>query len=144
MTQDTQAVITEEVKQRLGVAAPVDDAAVETFYPPIPPNLLDPTGTHSAPSILPGFQGLPFRGKIPNLKEDDAEFRQPQSTSQLFIRVFDLSKKEDLAYYEKVCQLVANGFATVSVEEKVYDDSIHSWRVLLRWMIDYAYVKKDV
>ena len=126
-----------EVFKRIAV-----DQSKEDFYPPIPTDLLDPTGTRDQPSILPGFQGLPFRGRVPNLKTDDPEYKQPQVASRIFVRVFDLSKPKDLEYYEKVSQLVGNGFAVISIEDKVFDEKLHNWRVLLRWMVQYSYVPK--
>ena len=116
---------------------------VNGHYPPIPPELLDPTGVMDGKAILPGHDGLPFRGPVPHLKEDDPDFRQPQIGMRMHVRVFDLSESKDMLYYEQVWQLVANGFATISNEDKQYDESKKNWRIFLRWVDLFTHVKQE-
>lgn len=106
----------------------------------IPDRLIDPQGVFQQPMVLPGIDGFPFRGAIPDLKETDPEAFRPQMGQQIFANVLDLSETEDLKYYQQILQLVGNGYAQISVEERKYDDSIKSWRVFIRWILYYGYV----
>ena len=83
------------------------------------------------------FEGLPYNGKVINRKEDDPDYRQPVLCSTVKTRIFDLSKEGEIEAWNEIMQKVADGVVTVSFEEKTYDQSIHSWRVLLRWMEMY-------
>jgi hypothetical protein len=107
----------------------------------IPDRLVDPQDIFSQPMVLPGIEGLPFRGaNIPDLKETDPSKFRPQVGQQIFANVLDLSDKDDMKYYQQILQLVGNGYAQISVEERKYDDSIRSWRVFIRWILYYGYI----
>jgi hypothetical protein len=80
------------------------------------------------------FEGLPYRGKIMDRKEDDPDYRQPVLCADVKVKIFQLDKEDDLREWQGILQKVADGVATVSFEDKVYDKDIHSWRVLIRWM----------
>ncbi len=94
--------------------------------------------------VLPGWHGMPFRGPVPHLKEDDPEHRQPQEGSQLHVDVLDLSKPAQLARYAEIGQMVVNGFAIISYEDREYDKVVKNWRVLIRWFELFAYVPDAV
>lgn len=111
---------------------------VTTVRPSLDPRLLDPTGSHKKPLSFPGYDGIPFRGVVPDLKESDQE--QPQVGSQVYVNILDLSNAEDLDYYGKISQLVGNGFAQISFEERQFIQEKGSWLVLIRWMLHYAYM----
>jgi hypothetical protein len=115
---------------------------LETYDRAIPSGLLDPHGMHAKPFVFPGSDGLPFRGAVPMLKEDDPPERRPQVGSQVRIDVLNLSDAKDLAYYQEIWQVVANGYGQISCEERRYDEDIKSWRVMIRWFLSYAYVPK--
>ena len=83
------------------------------------------------------FDGLPYVGKPLPFKEDDAEELRPQLKHNACCAQFDLSDPDDMAQYRAVSQKVCDGRATISFEEKMYDESIKSWRVLIRWMEPY-------
>jgi hypothetical protein len=85
---------------------------------------------------------LPFRGAIPALKEDDPPERRPQVGSQVRVDLLVLSDPKDLAYYQEIWQVVANGYGQISCEERRYDEDLKSWRVMVRWFLSYAYVPK--
>jgi hypothetical protein len=104
------------------------------------PKLLDPSGGQvDQPAVLPGYEGVPFRGPIPNVKESDPFYRQPQIGSKVHIEILDLSNDEHLERYSKVSQMVANGFAKMSQERIEYDPDKKNWRVFVRWLEMYAY-----
>jgi len=105
------------------------------------PQLVDPYGMHGKESILPGFDGLPFRGRVPNLKETDRV--QPQVAAQVHVHVLDLSKSEDMKLYRKICQVVGNGMGQISFEKHEYDEDIKNWRVFIRWMLNYAHMPSE-
>jgi hypothetical protein len=115
---------------------------LEPARPRFDPRLLDPHGTQSLELVFPGHDGLPFRGSVPQLKEDDSTEKRPQVGTQLYVDVLDLSKPDDLLHYRDVCQMVANGYAQVSYEDRQYDEDVKNWRILLRWFLNYAYVPK--
>jgi len=95
-----------------------------------------PDGTES---IRHHLDGIPFVGPIPDLKKDDSEAKQPQLFSTAFVRQFDLTKDEHLEEYTAIAQKVTEGYAEISFDERIYDNDIKSWRVLIRWM-EYKYV----
>lgn len=110
-----------------------------------PELLLDPTdGRMDQPPILPGWNGRPFRGPVPHLKEDDPDYRQPKEAAKVHIDVLDLSIKLHQGKYQKISQMVANGFAVISFEERKYDEVKKNWRVLVRWFEVFAYMPPAV
>lgn len=111
-------------------------------HPEVPEDLLDPFKTLTQQSVLPGFGGMPFRGTVPDLKEDDP--RRPEPAYQAFVRVFDLSNTKDLEYYEKIYQVAYNGFAVICAEERAYDKQKRNWRVFLRWAWTYSHMPEEV
>jgi hypothetical protein len=109
----------------------------------IPAVLVDPYKTRHQDMILPGIDGVPFKGKsIPDIKEDDIDSKRPKQGRDVHVDVLDLSKEEDLDYYQDICQLVGNGYAEISFERETYDESIKSWRVFIRWILNYTYMPK--
>jgi hypothetical protein len=92
-----------------------------------------------APPILPGFQGVPYRGMIPDLKTEDPDHIQPQIGQKVHIEVLDLSKDPDLERYRIVSQMVANGFAVISKEDVRFVEESKNWRVFIRWLELFAY-----
>lgn len=107
-------------------------------------NLLDPHRVGNQNFVLPGYDGLPFRGNaIPFLKEDDPASRQPQVSYEPHVWILDLSKQEDLDDYRSVYQLVTNGSAIISAEERQYDADAKNWRIFLRWALVFTHMPKD-
>ncbi len=110
-----------------------------------PQVLLDPTGGRAEqPPVLPGWNGRPFRGPVPHLKEDDPEHRQPQEAAKVHVDILDLSILKHRETYQKISQMVANGFALISFEERKYDPKKKNWRVLIRWFELFAYMPAAV
>ncbi len=101
--------------------------------------LIDPTGLSKDRITFPGYEGVPFRGPIPDLKNDDPEHMQPQQGQTAHVDVLDLSVPEDLEQYRAVSRVIANGFGAISYEKQIYDETKGSWRVLIRWLEYYAY-----
>lgn len=125
----------QSLSERLKIA--VDDKGRAN----IPNRLVDPQNIFSQPMVLPGIEGLPFRGaNIPDLRETDPGKFRPQVGQQIFANVLDLSDLDDLKYYQQILQLVGNGYAQISVEERKYDNAIKSWRVFIRWILYYGYI----
>lgn len=107
-------------------------------------HLLDPHRIKNQNFILPGYDGLPFRGNtVPFLKEDDPTSRQPQVSYEPHVWILDLSKTEDLDDYRAVYQLVTNGSAIISAEERQYDAEAKNWRIFLRWALVFTHMPKD-
>ena len=100
----------------------------------IDPVLVDPTGQLDARPVLPGYEGVPYRGKIPNLSHSDAEKLQPEVHYKVHIDILDLSKDPDMKRYRELCQAIANGFGQLSKEDMQYDPQKKSWRVFVRWL----------
>ena len=104
------------------------------------PKLLDPTdGQGRMEPKFPGWNGLPFRGEVPDRKEADPEHMQPKVAASAHVEVLDMSKVDDLKRYEEVSQMVTNGFAVMSFEERQYDEDTKNWRVFIRWGDLFAY-----
>lgn len=100
--------------------------------------LLDPHGVSGAPFTLPGFDGFPFRGTVPDLKEQDS--RQPQLGAETHVDILDLSEEADLKAYRNIIQLVGNNYAAISAEERQWIAESQNWKVFIRWMLYYTYL----
>jgi hypothetical protein len=64
---------------------------------------------------------------------------QPRVAATAHVEVLVLSETKDLARYEEISQMVTNGYAVISFEERIYDKDIKNWRVLVRWGDLFAY-----
>ena len=130
----------EPVKPMGSAETPVDPPA-EFERPPLPAGLLDPTGAMNMPPVLPGMDGLPFRGPIPDLKDTDPDVLRPQIAMKVHVDIFVLNNPKDLKYYKQVIQLIANGYAAMGTEDRVYDPDLKTWRILVRWYEQFAAMK---
>jgi len=90
------------------------------------------------------YMGLPFRGPPPTLKEDDPYYQQPVLASEVHIKVFDLTKPDDLTEYTAISQEVADSKAQVSYEKIEYDAELRGWRVLIRWFDQFYRMAEQV
>ena len=120
--------------------APTDGGSVEARADGLDQRLIDPFRLHRQSVTLPGIDGIPFRGPTPDLKEDDSERKRPQLGEKVGLRQLNLADPADMEEYRRIAQMVGNGYAQISFEERVYDASIMSWRVLIRWMEHYYFV----
>jgi hypothetical protein len=91
------------------------------------------------PPVFPGFEGLPFRGIVPDRKELDPEKLQPQQGVRAHVEILDMAVEEDRKRMEDIYTTVANGHAIISAEEREYDPDKKNWRVFLRWADLYMY-----
>lgn len=80
---------------------------------------------------------LPYVGPVLDYKEDDPEHLRPQLRHDACVAQWDLSDDDDMKQYRGLCDKICRQQAIVSFEEKVYDDEIKSWRILIRWMEPY-------
>lgn len=119
------------------------NGAAKKKRPDLDAAMLDPGGVVSQPSRMPGWDGMPFRGAVPFLKNDDGEHNQPQIAYSVHADVFDMSDEEDRDYYAKVWQMAANGYALISADERQWVPEKKSWCVFLRWATPYTYVAKE-
>ena len=110
----------------------------------IDPVLVDPTGQLNQRSILPGYDGVPFRGKVPELRRDDPTRVQPEIHQQVHIDVLDLSVEADMKRYRELCQTIANGFGQLSKEDMQYDTDKKCWRVFVRWLEFFSTTPKGM
>ena len=100
--------------------------------------LVDPTGTMEQPPVLPGYQGVPYRGPARDIKSDDPEHIQPEIRAKVHIQILDLSKQDDVDEYTRICQVIANGYGQLSKEDMQYDKRKKNWRVFVRWLELFA------
>jgi hypothetical protein len=102
--------------------------------------LLDPSaGQRELPPHFPGYEGLPFRGAPPDLKRDDPANAQPQVGATVHVDILNMADDGQRRRLESIYQLVANGYAMISAEERAYDENIGSWRIFVRWAELYTY-----
>ena len=127
--------------QPMGVAETPKDPPDEFERPSIPHELLDPAGVAHKPPVMPGIDGLPFRGPIPNLRETDPDHLRPQVGYEAHADILDLSIREDLQYYRDVFQVIAHGYAIMGAEDRQYDPEKKNWRVFLRWYEQFTHMK---
>jgi len=92
------------------------------------------------------YNGLPYRGPVLDYKNDDPEHLRPQLKQTAKVAQFDMNDDEQMLAYEQLVQKVCDGRAVVSSEDKVYEQSIGSWRILVRWTEPYyapPYIPKE-
>jgi hypothetical protein len=107
-------------ESRLGEIGP-EDSRIEAFMKDITSR---PKGR---------YEGLPYKGPHLDIKENDPDSRKPQIQYTTHVKQFDLNKPEDLIAYNAVCQKIVIKEAKLSYEEKIYDNDIKSWHILMRW-----------
>lgn len=117
---------------------------METTRPVLDPKLLNPNGSLQKKSVMPGYNGIPFRGAAPFLKDIDDPSKQPKTAYQVHMDIFDLSSVDDRNYYAQVWQMAANGFVLISADERQYDEEKKNWRVFLRWAQPYTYAPESI
>ena len=133
----------EDALNSMGTGDSVPTAVLEEAAR-LPKELIDPNGVMGVPGILPGYDGLPFRGKkIPDVKEDDPDRKKPQQGIQVHLDILHMNNKEDRERYTSIMQLVVNGFGQVGLEEVVNDEKNNSWRILLRWYELYSHLPRE-
>lgn len=121
---------------------PAPQPQVKYQRPPLDTRLLGTQGG-TKQSVLPGHNGIPFRGPVPFIKEEDDEAKQPKVGYEVRVDIFELRDDEDRKYYSQVWQLASSGFAIISSEEKVYDEDVKNWRIFLRWALTFTYMPDD-
>lgn len=119
------------------------EAATKPSRPTLDQRQLNPHGSLQKRISMPGYNGVPFRGTPPFLKDEDDPAKQPKTAYQVYADIFDLSIPEDLAYYGQVWQLAANGYVLISADERKYDEEKKNWRVFLRWAQPYTYAPEN-
>jgi hypothetical protein len=102
--------------------------------------LIDPHAVLNKEFVFPGLEGLPFRGSVPTIKEDDPPEKRPQMGTQAFVKILELDKEEDLQTYVDIAQLVANGVAQISFEDKRWIEEKQNWKVLIRFMLVFYHM----
>lgn len=103
-------------------------------------NLPMPAAQHSFMRDSTGdlsFMGLPYRGNIPNLKNDDPDYKQPQYHFDVHIEQFSSLNEEDMKRWTEIMQKISDGLAFTSFEERQYDQDLKGWHILLRWCEPY-------
>lgn len=97
--------------------------------------------------VFPGLDGIPFRQKpgqqTPMLKQDDPEFMQPKMIADAHVRLFNMSKPEDLREYEAVWDKAAKGLVLISSEKDHWSDKEQTFLILLRWGELYLELSKE-
>lgn len=123
----------------LGESAP-NDPALENM-PDIPVELLDPHGALNKPNVLPGYNGIPFRGEeIPQIKETDPV--KPEVALDGQAAVFDLSKPEHLKYYKNIFHMAYNGRAQIGIDRVDFDANTGKYTAFVRWALIYTHMPK--
>ena len=118
--------------------AALQDSLAKDF----PANLVDPHGILNAPATLPGWLGAPYRGNSVPMIREGVEKETPKIGHKYHIEILDLSKEKHLERYTQICQICANGFGTISFEDRQYDKQMKNWRVLLRWAERISFLQK--
>jgi len=102
--------------------------------------LVDPSkGQRDMAPMFPGVEGIPFRGVVPDLKNDDPETLQPKQGCRVHVEILDMSDEKDLKRMEAVYSMYANGTAMISSEDRQWIPEDKTWKVFLRWADLYMY-----
>lgn len=81
------------------------------------------------------FMGLPYEGPVPDLKNDDPDWKQPQYRRRVQVEILNLNDTVDMGRYREISQKVGDSLAVISYEERVFTDSVA--KVLIRWFEPY-------
>ena len=100
----------------------------------INPSLLDVSGHIEDAPVLPGMDGLPYRGPVQLFKDKDPNHKRPQRCGQAHVDVLELWDEVDRKRYEEICQLFVNGFAQLSREDLQYVPAKKGWIAFVRWI----------
>jgi len=94
---------------------------------------------------FPGFQGLPFKGTPPDLKNEDAPRRLPITNGRVYVRIFDLSKTRELSEYEKIMSKFVGdrSHSLLSHEEFMQMPDKGTWKTLIRWVELYTELPEE-
>lgn len=118
-----------------------EDQTTQIMQPPgMPSELEDPEGIKGEPFVFPGFEGHPFRGKIPDLKKTDRA--QPQVGYEGHAFVFHLSNPKHLDYYERLFHMAYNGRAQIGMDRVDFDPKTGKYTAFVRWAFIFTYMKK--
>ena len=102
---------------------------------------VDPEEALKGKLHFPGFGGVPFLGtSIPDLKTGDVK-NEPVIQPFAYVRILDLSNPAHLKAYEAISSRVADSRSVISFEDRQYDPDTKSWRVLIRWVDNYAVLR---
>jgi hypothetical protein len=77
---------------------------------------------------------VPFRGPHPLYKNDEPHETRAKLFHEPKVQFLDLSRPEDIEAYQNVLSLCANGRAQLMIENAVYDQELHTFRVLLTYV----------
>jgi hypothetical protein len=102
--------------------------------------LVDPHAVLNKEFVFPGLEGLPFRGSVPTIKEDDPPEKRPQVGTQAFVKILELDNDDDLQLYMDIAQLVSNGVAQISFEDRRWIEEKRNWKVLIRFMLIFYHM----
>lgn len=83
-----------------------------------------------------GFDGVPFRTRgnaAPLLKQTDPQHKQPKTTTDMHVDIFDLSDSKQMLRMQEILDHCAKGKGYISEMDKQYEEKIGSWKVLLVW-----------
>lgn len=90
-----------------------------------------------------GTRHIPFRckgKKAPDLRTD-VEAEKPVLVNEAKVAVLNLADPGDLKIYQFIWSEISRGAFVLSDEEKEYDDSVKSWRVLIRYGVSWLEMK---
>jgi len=76
------------------------------------------------------FNGVPFRGRIPNLSKTDMP---PVMDYDVHVDILDLSDEEQKTKYEQICQKFVQGKAFIWVDDRKWDANSGNFKVFVRW-----------
>jgi hypothetical protein len=102
--------------------------------------LIDPHSVLNKEFVFPGLGGLPFRGPVPAIKEDDPPEKRPQMGMQAFVKILELDDDEDMQTYMDIAQLVANNIAEISFEDRRWIEEKKNWKVLIRFTVIFYHM----
>lgn len=83
------------------------------------------------------FGGLPYKGPAYDRKEGDPETKQPLLVSTAHVKIFDMSKPEDVQEYTDVWTKIVKGEYVMGVEERNYVPATQNYIIFLRWLEQY-------
>lgn len=86
---------------------------------------------------LLGLYGIPYRRysgeSVPVFRDGDPYYRRPHLAFEGHVRVFDMSKEEDVLEWDRVVRLCSERKAFIANELPVFNERTGNFMVYARW-----------
>jgi len=93
--------------------------------------------------MWPRYQGIPFRGAVPDVKKGDKVL--PVRVGDVHVDIFELWDDEQRQAYADICSRFSKEQTNcqLSMEKWIEVEAHNSWKVMVRWIEWFAEMPKE-